>query len=500
MIAGSLMPPSEHVHWWFATGFLVLALCFAARAAVGPEVWDRRPWRRYLFPGVLFAMGLLMFPVMVFFTNSTIHMVAHGSWAETMMLAGGAQLGLAAGKLRSPLWNLTLGISLFVGGIAILVHEQNGWLYSRAAFGHHLIGWIAIVGALIPVALSLRPALDRRRAVLRGTARLDLDRPLRGPRHGADLRPPLSRGREPAPVRRLVLSGVLLVALAAPAAAFAHASIRDSKPASRQRLERAPTRVEIDFDQSVKVFPNGIRVYDSHGHVYSRGVHSESGGHAIVASVSKLPKGAYTVRWQALSGDGHVVSGVYTFGVRVAAPPPTDAYGSSGPTTTENVLRWLFFVCLALLIGGIAFRLVVLPRAVPQAFERVFYRLALAGVVGAIQIGILAFLIRAEDALQLPFGRFLYGDLTPFADGTRFGTAFVVMTLGFAVVTALVFLAWLTDRPRPFLWPALGAVARARIRAVALGPLGRRSARVEVVGARRLGAPVRPRPSGRAAS
>jgi hypothetical protein len=102
-------------------------------------------------------MGLLMFPVMVFFTNSTIHMVAHGSWAETMMLAGGAQLGLAAGKLKSPLWNLTLGISLFVGGVAILVHEQNGWLYSRAAFGHHLIGWIAIVGALIPVALSIRP-------------------------------------------------------------------------------------------------------------------------------------------------------------------------------------------------------------------------------------------------------------------------------------------------------------------------------------------------------
>ena len=256
-------------------------------------------------------------------------------------------------------------------------------------------------------------------------------------------------------MRRLVVCGVLLAALAAPAAAYAHASIRDSKPASGQRLGGAPTRIEIDFDQSVKVFPNGIRVYDSRGHVYSRGVHTESGGHAIVASVARLGRGAYTVRWQALSGDGHVVSGVYTFGVRVAAPPPTDAYGSSGPTTIENILRWLFFVCLALLIGGVAFRLVLLPPAVPRAFERVFYWLALAGVVGAIQIGILAFLIRAQDALQLPFGRFLYGDLTPFADGTRFGTAFVVMTLGFALVTALVFLAWLTDRPRRFLWPAL---------------------------------------------
>ena len=254
----------------------------------------------------------------------------------------------------------------------------------------------------------------------------------------------------------VAIVAALLAALAAPAAAFGHASIHDSKPASRQRLERSPRRVEIDFDQAVKVFPNGIRVYDTRGHVLSRDVHSESGGHAIVARLAPLPTGAYTVRWQALSGDGHVVSGVYTFGVRVAAPPPTEAYGSSGPTTTQDVLRWLYFVCLALLIGGIAFRLVVLPRAVPHAFERVFYALTLIGAVGAIQIGILAFLLTAEDALQLPFSRFLYGDLTPFAVGTRFGTAFVVMTLGFAVVTALVFLGWLTDRPRPFLWPSLG--------------------------------------------
>jgi copper transport protein len=257
-------------------------------------------------------------------------------------------------------------------------------------------------------------------------------------------------------VRRAILLSVALAALAAPAAAFGHASIRDSRPASRERLERSPRRVEVDFDQAVKAFPDAIRVYDTRGRILSGPPRSASGGHAIVADVSRLPKGAYTVRWQALSDDGHVVSGVYTFGVGVAAPPPTDAYGSSGPTTTENVLRWLYFVCLALLIGGLAFRLVVLPRTVPYTLERVFYALALVGVVGAIQIGILAFLLRAEDALQLPFGRFLYGDLSPFASGTRFGAAFVVMTLGLAIVTALVFLGWLTDRHRAFLWPALG--------------------------------------------
>ena len=34
-----------------------------------------------------------------------------------------------------------------------------------------------------------------------------------------------------------------------------------------------------------------------------------------------LKLGAYTVRWQAISADSHVVSGVWTFGVRVPAPP-----------------------------------------------------------------------------------------------------------------------------------------------------------------------------------
>ena len=43
-------PPAEHVHWLFATGFLLLALCLVARAIVGVEVWDRRAWRAYLWP------------------------------------------------------------------------------------------------------------------------------------------------------------------------------------------------------------------------------------------------------------------------------------------------------------------------------------------------------------------------------------------------------------------------------------------------------------------
>ena len=67
-----MLPQSEMVHWWFATGFLILGLLTFSEALVGPEIWGRRPWRRYLWPGTAFLMGVLMWPVMTFFTNSTI--------------------------------------------------------------------------------------------------------------------------------------------------------------------------------------------------------------------------------------------------------------------------------------------------------------------------------------------------------------------------------------------------------------------------------------------
>jgi putative copper export protein len=82
---------------------------------------------------------------------------------------------------------------------------------------------------------------------------------------------------------------------------------------------------------------------------------------------------------------------------------------------------------------------------VPRALERKIVVASGLGVVLSMHAGIAAFSLRAEDALQLPFGNFLYGDLSPMA-ATRFGQAFVVMTLGFALVLALLYLSWLLDR------------------------------------------------------
>jgi hypothetical protein len=150
-------PRAEIVHWLFATGFLLLGLVLLAEAIVGAEVWRKRRWRAYLWPALAFGLGTLLWPVSVFFTNSTLHMVAHASWAETAMIAGAAQLALVHGKLSSRWWTLAVSAAMAVSGLAFLIHEQNPWLFSRAAFLHHALGWTLLISALFPVGQALRP-------------------------------------------------------------------------------------------------------------------------------------------------------------------------------------------------------------------------------------------------------------------------------------------------------------------------------------------------------
>jgi copper transport protein len=250
-------------------------------------------------------------------------------------------------------------------------------------------------------------------------------------------------------MRRVAL--VALVALAFPATAMAHATLEKTTPGFRQEVKQAPAEIRLHFDQRVKLIPGAVKVLSSDGKNHAGAARVE--GTELVAPVSSLKTGAYTVRWHALSADSHVVSGVWTFGVRVPAPAVTDAYGAGGPTRTEDVVRWLWFLGLALTIGALGLRLIVLRGlSVPRPLERRIAVAAGLGCVAALQAGIAAFSLRAEDALQLPFGRFLYGDLSPLAQ-TRFGVAFVTMTLVFALVLALVYLSWLLDRVE-FLVPA----------------------------------------------
>ena len=253
---------------------------------------------------------------------------------------------------------------------------------------------------------------------------------------------------------RRAVAAAFAVALIVPGIAAAHATMKEATPAEQGRVETPPTEVTLRFDQSVVAPADGIVVLAADGRKVSGAVTQSNGGLVVRAPVEGLVAGeAYTVRWREVSADGHIGTGVFTFGVGVDPPPPTEAVGSSGMTWRDDVARWALFASLALMIGVVGIRLLVLPRVVDHRVERRVYLLGTLGAVLALNAGIIGFVIRSANALQVSGVDLLYADLSPFAESTRFGTAFLVTTLGFGMCLTILVVAWVLDRPA-LRWPA----------------------------------------------
>jgi hypothetical protein len=152
-----MVPRAEIAHWLFASLFLLLGLILLAEAIVGPEVFRRRRWRAYLWPALTLGAGLFTWLVAIFSTFSTLHLLAHSVWAQAAMIAGGVQFAVVRGKLLGPRWSVVTAAAMLVTGASFLIHEQNGWLFSRSAFLHHALGWTFIAAALFPLGAVFRP-------------------------------------------------------------------------------------------------------------------------------------------------------------------------------------------------------------------------------------------------------------------------------------------------------------------------------------------------------
>ena len=152
-----MVPRAEMAHWLAAAVALLIGLLLIAEVIVGPEVFRRRAWRAYLFPSVVVVSSVGLWVITILSTFSTMHLLAHAVWAQAALVAGAVELAVVRGKLHGPLWSLVPAFALLVSGVAFLVHEPNGWLYSRSAFLHHSIGWMLVVVALFPLGQALRP-------------------------------------------------------------------------------------------------------------------------------------------------------------------------------------------------------------------------------------------------------------------------------------------------------------------------------------------------------
>jgi copper transport protein len=151
-------------------------------------------------------------------------------------------------------------------------------------------------------------------------------------------------------VKRALLVS-LLVALAAPAGAFAHATLLRTVPANGAVLDRAPSVVRIEFDDGVRVAPGNAAVANStNASVLAGAPHAQ--GHVLSLHLRpRLANGDYSVRWSIVSDDGHQEEGLVAFAVGRGSSAPSSVLGASaGLGWVDFALRALYY--LGLLAGG----------------------------------------------------------------------------------------------------------------------------------------------------
>lgn len=131
-----------------------------------------------------------------------------------------------------------------------------------------------------------------------------------------------------------LLAGILI-----PISARAHASLVSSSPINGSSAATAPARIRLLFTEPVEAAMSNIVLVGSDGDSRSLVVASDPRNvNAIVANVGEIAAGQYSVRWQALSADGHSVSGTLTFtvlsGDSAANNAVSKAASSSVPVTS----------------------------------------------------------------------------------------------------------------------------------------------------------------------
>lgn len=256
-------------------------------------------------------------------------------------------------------------------------------------------------------------------------------------RSACDTKPQrVSPRRRSAAAAVLALSAVLIL----PVIAAAHAMLESSNPAAGAQLSTVPRSIRLTFTETPSLTFTRVQLFDSSaGSVAldSAIVAPDSKRAVLVGIRDMLVAGSYTVGWRTAGDDGHPTHGRFTFTVlsnalgvagevtpgRSAAPaigPASSAiakHDANAPVPEENsfgtesplyvAIRWLQFTALLLVVGAVAFRLVVLgfmareraPRA--ALIERAALTAAHVGLLATAALGVTALLRLAAQSYAM---------------------------------------------------------------------------------------------------
>ena len=176
-------------------------------------------------------------------------------------------------------------------------------------------------------------------------------------------------------------SACVAAALALPVQAFAHGTLQSSTPAAGAHLSVVPASISLLFTERPSLTLTTVVLIGPTGETISLGPLTSAPDSRLAVTTAidgALPSGVYTVRWQMAGDDGHPTTGSYRFTLALAASvsggqPPAmvphenpisqpDAPGFGVESPAYVAIRWLQYAAVLMLIGAVAFALLVVTR------------------------------------------------------------------------------------------------------------------------------------------
>ena len=115
------------------------------------------------------------------------------------------------------------------------------------------------------------------------------------------------------------LTVALLSAVVLTVGVQAHAKLMKTSPADKATVAKAPTSVQLWFNEVIDVKLSTVEVTGPAGKVALGMVHAMDPKQLMGPITGKMSNGVYTVNWQTAGDDGHVQKGSFTFTLKTAA-------------------------------------------------------------------------------------------------------------------------------------------------------------------------------------
>jgi copper transport protein len=290
-------------------------------------------------------------------------------------------------------------------------------------------------------------------------------------------------------IRALALALALLALQ--PAAASAHALLKETTPMRGARLTKPPEQVSLRFSEPVEAKFGAVRVFDSKGREVQAGPTFHPGDRGAEVAVrlrDGLGEDGYTVTYRVISADSHPVSGGFVFVIGNAPAPGGTVAELLGDDDTGaitgtafGVARAVQFAAIALALGALIFALACwLPglratagagagwQAASSAFSARLRALLLVSAAAGALSAAAAILLQGAVAGGTSIADALSADVIGDVLGTRFGLVWALGGAAWLVVGVLA----AAPRPVPVLRPAaVGATGLALPRTTRLTAL-----------------------------